>query len=204
MRAMFLRVLAVGVLAVALFAVLPAQLRGQRQPAAPRGVTLAVEPIIATKIEALLATPNAVLVADYYHVDMRFGPSLRIDAMIVEAPGEQTRQKGLRVQVRDNANRSRQEGTSYMDIDELTRLVRGLASMAELAAKWTGADDRRATELSFTSAGGFRLAIRQSARLPRVYLSTGLLDPVVTSIELVELETLKQAFEQALAILNDK
>ena len=43
--------------------------------------------------------------------------------------------------------------------------------------------------MSFTSAGGFRLAIRQSARIPRAYLSTGLLDPVVTSIELAELAT---------------
>jgi len=37
--------------------------------------------------------------------------------------------------------------------------------MAEQTEKWTGHDDRRATELSFTSAGGFRLAIRQSAMI---------------------------------------
>jgi hypothetical protein len=58
--------------------------------------------------------------------------------------------------------------------------------------------------LSFTTAGGFRLAIRQSARVPRAYLSTGLIDPVVTSIDVAELPTLKQAFDQALAILNSK
>ena len=91
-----------------------------------------------------------------------------------------------------------------MDIDELTKLSRGLTSMAQLADKWTGHDDRQATELSFTSAGGFRLAIRQSARIPRAFLSTGLIDPVVTSIELAEVMTLKQAFDQALAILNSK
>ena len=71
-------------------------------------------------------------------------------------------------------------------------------------AEWTGHDDRRATELSFTSAGGFRLAIRQSARLPRTYLSTGLLDPVATSIDISELGTLKVAFDEALAILHSK
>jgi hypothetical protein len=75
--------------------------------------------------------------------------------------------------------------------------------MAELAEKWTH-DDRQATELSFTTVGGFRLAIRQSARVPRAYLSTGLIDPVVTSIGVLELPTLKQAFDQALAILNSK
>lgn len=202
MGALFLRVLAAVACPVAFVLADPAD--ASAQPGPPRGVTFAVEPIIATKIEALLATPNAVLQTDYYLIDMRFGPNLRIDAVIVEAVDAQARLKGLRVQVRDREARGRQEGTSYMDLDELVRLSRGLRSMADLAGRWTGHDDRRASELSFTSAGGFRLAIRQSSRLPRAYLSTGLLDPVVTSIELVELSTLKDAFDQALAILQSK
>jgi hypothetical protein len=135
---------------------------------------------------------------------MRFGPNMRIDAVIVESVDPQTRLRGLRVQVRDNENRSRQEGKSFLDLHELTKLSRALTSMADLAEKWAGQDDRQATELSFTSAGGFRLAIRQSARVPRAYLSTGLIDPVVTSIDVAELLTLKHAFDQALAILNSK
>jgi hypothetical protein len=172
----------------------------------PRMVAVAIEPVIATRIEELLATPNTVLVADYYYIDMRFGPNLRMDAVILEAvaPSPSARLKGLRVQVTDRENRRRQEGTSYMDLEELMALSRALTSMADLAEKWTGHDDRRATELTFTSAGGFRLAIRQSARLPRAYLSTGLLDPVVTSMDITELGTLKVAFDQALAILQSK
>src|SRR5688500_19967168 len=95
---------------------------GAQPPPVARGLTVAVEPVIATKIEALLAAPNAVLVTDYYRIDMRFGPSMRIDAIVVEAVDTRTRVKGLRVQVRDKENRSRQEGTSYIDIDELTKL----------------------------------------------------------------------------------
>lgn len=202
MRALFVRVLTFAALPLTVVASQPA--RAWAQTAVPRGLALAVEPVIPTKIEALLATPNVVLVTDYYPIDMRFGPSMRIDAVVVAAAELQTRLRGLRVQVRDNENRSRQEGTSFLDIDEIARLSRALTSMAELAEKWTGQDDRQATELSFTSAGGFRLAIRQSARVPRAYLSTGLTDPVVTSIEVAELVTLKQAFDQALAILNSK
>jgi len=169
-----------------------------------RHIAIAIEPVIATRIEGLLASPNTVLVADYYYIDTRFGPNLRIDAVIVEAAGSAARLKGLRVQVRDEENRRRQEGTSYMDLEELEALSRGLTSMTELAQKWTGRDDRLASELTFTSNGGFRLAIRQSARLPRAYLSTGLLDPVITPIELNELGTLKFALDQALAILHSK
>ena len=202
MGALFLRVFAFAALPLSLVASQPEPVRAQ-QPM-QRNLALAVEQVIPTRIEALLATPNSVIVADYYRIDMRFGPSMRIDAVVVEAAGSQTRVKGLRVQVRDNENRSRQEGTSFMDVDELTKLSRGLTSMAELAEKWTGHDDRQASELSFTSAGGFRLAIRQSARIPRAYLSTGLIDPVATSIDVAELSTLKHAFDQALAILDSK
>ena len=179
------------------------QTRAEAQTPAPRSLAVAVEPIIPTRIESLLATSNLVLVSDYYRIDMRFGPNVRIDAVIVEAIDSRTRVKGVRVQVRDPENRSRQDGTSFIDIDELIKLSRGLTSMAELAEKWTH-DDRQATELSLATAGGFRLAIRQSAHVPRAYLSTGLLDPVVTSIDVLELPTLKQAFDQALAILNSK
>jgi hypothetical protein len=202
MRALVLRVLTAGILSLVFLFSIPATAAAQRRD--PRGVPIVFDPVIATRVEALLAEPNTVLVTDYYYVDTRFGPNLRIDAVIVDAIGSPARVKGLRVQVRDNGNRSRQEGTSYMDLEELTTLSRALTSMTELAEKWTSHDDRRASELAFTSAGGFRLAIRQSARLPRAYLSTGLLDPVATSIDISELGTLKVAFDEALAILNNK
>ncbi len=202
MRTLVLRDLTAGILSLVFLLGTPASVAAQRRD--PRGVPIVLDPLIATRVEALLAEPNTVLVTDYYYVDTRFGPNLRIDAVIVEAIGSPARVKGLRVQVRDNGNRSRPEGTSYMDLEELTTLSRALTSMADLAEKWTSQDDRRASELTFTSAGGFRLAIRQSARLPRAYLSTGLLDPVATSIDITELGTLKVAFDEALAILNGK
>ena len=201
MRALFLRAFTFVALALALVA--SQAPRVWAQAPGQRSLAVAVEPVTPTIIESLLATPNLVLVADYYRIDMRFGPNMRLDAIIVEAIDSRTRVKGVRVQVRDPESRSRQEGTSFIDFDELAKLSRGLGAMAELAEKWTQ-DDRQATELSFTTVGGFRLAIRQSARVPRAYLSTGLIDPVITSIGVLELPTLKQAFDQALAILNSK
>src|SRR4051812_45154305 len=174
-----------------------AQLPGTRALAVP------IEPIVPTRIESLLTTPNVVLVADYYHIDMRFGPNLRIDAVIVEAVETRVRMKGLRVQVRDPESRGRQDATSFIDIDELVQLSSGLATIMKLEPRWTH-DDRQATESTFTTTGGFRLAIRQWQRGPRAYLSTGLIDPVVTWIEVGDLPSLKQAFDQALGLLNAK
>ena len=201
MRALLLRGFTFVALALAVVSSQPArtsaQMRGARQLAFP------VDPLITTRIESVLATPNVMLAADYYRIDMRFGPNLRIDAIVVDTLDPRTRVKGLRVQVRDPENRSRQEGTSFIDLDELIALTRALPSMAEKASSWTH-DDRLATELTFTTGGGFRVAIRQSARVPRVFLSTGLIDPVATSIDLAELPTIQQAFDQALTILKSK
>jgi len=187
-------------LPLAIIAADPGRAGAQGQPS--RALPVA-EPLYPTRVEALLGTPNLVLVTDYYWIDTRFGPNMRIDAVIVEALDTGARVKGVRVHVRDDENKNRQEGTSYLDIDELMRLSKSLTAMAERAGKWAY-DDRQATELSLTTNGGFRLAIRQSAREPRAFLSTGLIDPAVTSIELADLPTLKHAFDQALAILTSK
>lgn len=202
MPALVLRGLTIVAFALTSWVSLPAN--AAAQTVGNRSMALAVEPVIPTRIESLLATPNLMLVADYYRIDMRFGPSLRVDALVVvDAADSRTRMKGLRVQVRDPQSRGRQEGTSFIDADELAGLSRALSSMAELAARWTH-DDRQATEMAFTTAGGFRIAIRQSARIPRAYLSTGLLDPVVTSIDLADLPSIQHAFDQAIALLNGK
>src|SRR5436190_21185712 len=98
MRHWCLRQLTFAVLPLALVTGHASEVLGQ--PAPPRSQALPVEPLFPTRVEALLATPNLVLVADYYRIDMRFGPSLRVDAVIVEAAESRTRVKGLRVQVR--------------------------------------------------------------------------------------------------------
>jgi hypothetical protein len=201
MRALLLRGFTFAALALAVAGSQPAptsaQMRGLRSLAVP------VDPLITTRIESVLAAANVVVIADYYRIDTRFGPNIRIDALVVDVLDPRTRVKGLRVHVRDPENRNRQEGTSFIDLDELIALSRALPSMAERASSWTH-DDRLATELTFTTGGGFRLAIRQSARVPRAFLSTGLLDPVVTSFDIADLATLQSAFDQALTILNSK
>ena len=99
MRALVLRVLTVGTLSLVFYLGTPAGAAAQQRE--PRGVASVLDPLIATQVEALLAAPNTLLVTDYYYIDTRFGPNLRIDAVIIEAIGSPMRAKGLRVQVRD-------------------------------------------------------------------------------------------------------
>ena len=176
----------------------------------PRAAQLVVEPEpeIRTRIEALLWSPGTFLSADYYRIEMRFGPPVRIDAVVVTAVESRARMTGLRVQVRDEDRTRQRENAAYLDLDEIEKFSRALALMDEMAARWTNREDRRAAELSFTSAGGLRLSTYQSGhpsgRVQKAYLSTGFTDPVTTSFELTELASLKQAVDQALALLKGK
>ena len=202
MRVLCLRALTFVVIPLSLVTARPVRVAAQSPQ--PRSSTVFVEPLLRTKIEALLALPNVTLATDYYRIEMRYGPDVRIDAVVVEALNSDRRAEGLRIQVRDEANPNRLAGTSFLDFEEIASFSRALTSISEQSAKWTGKDDRRANELSFTSAGGLRLVVNSFGRAQRLFLSTGLTDPVVTSLDITELITLKQALDQALALLNSK
>jgi hypothetical protein len=83
----------------------------------PRVAAPAAAPEIHTKIEAFLATPGVLLATDYYQIDMRFGPNLRIDAVVVTDLGSQARMKGLRVQVHADQNPNQAAGASFLDLE---------------------------------------------------------------------------------------
>src|SRR5262245_5710341 len=117
MRVLCLRALTFVVIPLSLIIARPAPLVAQAPQ--QRGSTVFVEPVLRTKIESLLALPNVTLATDYYRIEMRFGPDVRIDAVVVEALNSDMRAEGLRVQVRDEANPSRFAGTSFLDFEEI-------------------------------------------------------------------------------------
>jgi hypothetical protein len=184
-------------LAVALTIGLGAQ---QRLPQPPG---IIVVPEIRTKIEAALASTNALLVSDYHRVEFRFGPSVRIDAVIVNM-GRGQRVRGLRVQVTDETRAGRPDRASYVDIEEVAGLSEALTTMSDLIRSWSNRDDRRTTELSFTSVGGLRIEVRETGRAQRAFLYTGIIEPVVTEVEVGDISALRQAVDQGLALLNAK
>ncbi len=173
-----------------------------------RVVASIVDNELHTRIERLLASPDTLLQTDYYHIDMRFGPNVRLDAVIVTALDTSARIQGLRVQVRDPDKAKQFEATTYLDLDEVERFSRAISVITDVGGKWSVHDERRATDLSFTSNGGLRLSLYQSdfqaGRVQRATLSTGVNDPVTTQIDLAELPTLKQGVDQALAWLKVK
>jgi hypothetical protein len=179
--------------------------RGSQQPPPARGIALAtVDPAFLTRIETLLATPDLVLTTDFHRIDMRFGPNVGLDAVVVTAVDSQKRLRGLRIGLREDAKLAPREGWSFLDFEEIAGLSRALASMAEIAGKWSGREDQRSTDVTFTTVGGFGISIHELGHIQKVVLSSGFIDPVRTSVEIIDFPGLKQAVDQALAVLADK
>ena len=206
MRASILRAIAASLL-ISLVAISPVCLAARQTRDArpgPRVLLAPTEPEIRTGLEALLSTPDVMLATDFYAIDTRFVPSVSMDAVVVTATDSQSTRKGLRIQVRDDGKPAAHVGVSFVDIEEIPGLAAALTSMVEVASKWTLLDEQRATQLSFTTTGAFHLDIHAIGRTPRASISGGVLDPVTRPVELVEFGALRQAVDQALAILNGK
>jgi len=174
----------------------------QRPPQVSPG--LVVVPDVRTKLEFALTTPNALIVADFHQLEFRFGPNVRIDAVLVRIGAGQEPVRGLRLQVSDDRRAGNPERSSFLDIEEIGGLSEALVSMADLARSWSAGDDRKMTTLSFTSVDGLRIEVRESSRGQRAYLYTGIVDPVVTPFELSDLTALRQSFDHALVYLQRK
>ena len=202
MRVPFRRTLAALLLPVALVAVEPT--RAAEQQPAPRIFTPTGEPVVLTKLEALLATPGVLLTTDFYPIDTRFGPTVALDAVVASDIDRQTKVKGLRIRLRDETKPEPRSGSSFLDLDEAVSLSQALTSIAALAANWSGREDQRSTDVSFRTVGGFSVGVHESGRGQSGFLSSGYTDPVRTSIGIGDFATLKLAVDQALGVLADK
>lgn len=174
----------------------------QRPPQVAPG--LIVMPDVRTKLEFALTTPNALIVADFHQIDFRFGPSVRIDAVLVRVGPSQQLVRGLRLQVQDTQRAGNPERSSYIDAEEIEGFAHALGSMVDLVKTWSAGSEQKMTALSFQSIDGLRIEIRESLRFQRGFIFTGLIDPVVTPFELADLTALKQAIDQAATFLRGK
>jgi len=204
MRAFLLRALAFALLLFAAAIAQPVRLTAGQQPLQQLPNGFAIVPDVRTRVEAALTTSTALVVADYHRIDFRFGPNVKIDTVTVRVGSAPDLVRGLRVQVPDEKRGPDYDRSSYVDFEEIGPLSESLTLMTDLVKQWTGIDDRRATTLTFTSAGGLRIEIREFGRVQRGLLFTGLVEPVVTTFDLADLTALRQAVDQAWTALRSR
>jgi hypothetical protein len=161
-------------------------------------------PLPQSKIEVLLASPDALLVKDLYRVDDVVTTSLgmTVDVVIVSSKTPALRsERGVRIELRDNMGRDA-SSVSYLDREEVVALSQALGEMTDLATGWSTRDGARAIEAAFTSIDGFTVSFHQDARNQRAFLTSGFVDPVRRSFSVADLATVKVAIDQAVAILQ--
>ena len=130
---------------------------GQFVPAPP------LIPAPQTKLETFAARTGALLSTERYALSRFSGEnscSIRFQVVIMYEIGQEAqRLGGLRVEITPAANK--EPVVSYIDLDELPTLSRAIDSMLDLNRRGTAFTNPASRELSFSSAGGLRLAMVQ-------------------------------------------
>jgi hypothetical protein len=120
-------------------------------------------PAPLTKLEAFAAKTGALLTTERYALSRIYGEnscSVRFQVVIMYASGQEAQKLGgLRVEITPAG--AKEPTVSYMDLDELPILSRAIDSMLDLNQKGTAFTNPASRELSFSSAGGLRLAMVQ-------------------------------------------
>jgi hypothetical protein len=125
-----------------------------------------IAPPPATRLENFAARKNATIATETYFVarlPADNGCSIRLQAVILYEAGRENQQvRGLRVEVTET-QRSKDERTavSYLDLDELDSVTRGLDSMLEMTQRGTFLANPVSKEMSIKTAGGLILTMVQ-------------------------------------------
>jgi hypothetical protein len=178
---------------------------GAQQQPAQRDVPYIVSWSPQPKIELMLAAANMLVVRDSYRVDNRTAFGMAVSALVVTGhTSDTTRLKGVRIDLNENNKPGEAGGSSLLDLEEATALSRSLTAIIDLSNRGNR-DDRRATEASFTSLGGFVVGFRQDFRGQTAYVLSGRgTDAIRTVIDIKELPTMKSLVDEALALLATK
>lgn len=198
---------AAGLAAAALGAEVLAALPQGPSPSAQRPAkTVLSTPIVlppSTRLEALLAAPDALTVQDLFRVSDQLTSSLgvSVDALVLTSSAPSASPlKGARLQVRDGDRSER----SYLDMDELPALSQALADLMSIASGWTGRAEDRTKDAHFASAGGFVVTLHQDFHGQEASIQAGVLDPVIRPIAPASLSVVKAAIDEALRVLREK
>ena len=158
-----------------------------------------------TKVEAFLTAHDGLLVKDFYDVGGISGDG-RVDvhAVVFTQPGSEAAQvRGLRVEV-TSSEKPAQIDTSYLDVDEIEALSRGLKYMADLAATWKGLEKQEYTEVDFSTKDRFRVGFYQRRKDQGAFVSCGAAPAAQAFLDAKDLAELKLLVDDGLKMLKGK
>lgn len=183
--------------ALVLFLTFPASAQDAGAPSRPESF------VGKTKVEAFLTAQAGLLVKDFYEIGSVAGDG-RVDvyAVVFTKPAQtRTEVRGLRVEV-TSAEKPERVASSYVDIDELEVLSRGLAYMTEVAAKWKGFEKQEYTEVDFTTRDDLRVGFYQRRKSQGAFVSSGPAPAVQAFFDARNLTELKRLIDEGARVLD--
>jgi hypothetical protein len=173
----------------------------------PAVTVVSTVPPPATALEALLTAPGVLVSRDLYRVTddtlaRSFG--LVIEAVVANGLAPSTDHLlGLRVEVAESGATPRSR-TSYVDDAELAGLSQAVTQMIDLAGRWTGREDARATEAQYATLGGFTIGFHQDGRNQFGFVAAGSVDPVRMKCAVRDFVIIKADLDAAADVLKNK
>ena len=158
----------------------------------------------ATRLESFAARKNATITTESYfvaRVPADNGCTIRLQALILYEAGRENQQvRGLRVEVSET-QRSKEErtATSYVDLEELDGLVRGLNSMLEMTQRGTFLANPVSKEMSITTMGSLILTMIQRDTERQLRIANALQPDILCTVsQMASIVDLKTSIEKVL------
>jgi hypothetical protein len=109
-------------------------------------------------------------------VEGAYGTSAKLDTLTLFEPGnDQQRRAGIRIEVQ-GGGRLEREKTSFLDMDEIDSLMKGLDYMAKVIADWQETK-RDYTEMIFSTKGEFDVGFYLKDGKIQAFVKSGVIGP---------------------------
>jgi hypothetical protein len=126
-----------------------------------------------TQMEGFLARKGSIVVKEFHPLGTINGDlgTAKFDTLSLYQPGkEQQRIMGIRVEVTE-AGRLERSNTSFLDLEEIDSLMKGLDYMSKVVTEWNNTK-RDYTEMIFSTKGDFQVGF---------YIEDGKVQPFIKS-----------------------
>jgi len=150
----------------------------------------------STKLESVLITRGSLLIKEFISLGDLGNASF--DTVIIrDANNSSIRTAGIKAEVTDLSRSIRDSNTSFLDQDEIESLVNSISFMVELANKWK-AENKRYTEVVFSTKGEFSAGFYQDGNKQTAFISCGSIGKTTKFLKVEDLNKVKSMLERGL------
>lgn len=160
----------------------------------------------ATKLEAFLAKKGKLIVKDFYKIGELAGSYSKIafKALMIYEPGQESQKiRGLTIEITEGGSYEK-SNTSFLDLEEIESLSKGLEYMINLSEKWKETN-KEYTEIIFSTKGDFSIGFYQNGTKQSAFSSSGYIGKVHFFFSsMKDMNSVKSIVDKGLKLLSEK